>query len=436
MMNTRSLGESDESVAENRSGNMQRLGARCAWTLILLAAIGAAVYEGEQAARQRRHVQSLQQAQMRLADQIQQLRQERDAALKRPEDWAASSSQRLPAPAAQSPPPPAEPARRAHPTNLFACFPGLKEKAPNRLTTGQVETYLKAHERDATSLLAAYRATGDTGLLAEAMKTHPNDPQVAFAAALQKDASPEVRRQWLETFKQADADNALPYYLSALNYLQASQVDQALPELAAALSKPQFQDYSAQRQQSDAQVYLAAGYSPAEARAIAPLAEAMDFASGDEQEVGAAFATFQSQLSPYQQVKALAVNLRDLAQSYEQSGDANSAASVLQMIISLGRHYSETAGQDGLSQLVGTAAQAIALSAMDPNSAYEGDGQTVQERLNELRQQRAAIRGLYADAAPLLADLSDQDWASYGDRARLFGEPAALQWVVGKYGQK
>ena len=32
--------------------------------------------------------------------------------------------------------------------------------------------------------------------------------------------------------------------------------------------------------------------------------------------------------------------------------------------------------------------------------------------------------------------VSDQDWIIYRDRWRAFGEEAALQWLVGKYGQR
>jgi len=32
--------------------------------------------------------------------------------------------------------------------------------------------------------------------------------------------------------------------------------------------------------------------------------------------------------------------------------------------------------------------------------------------------------------------MSDTDWIHYIDRWRSFGEVAAVQWVLGKYGQK
>ena len=102
------------------------------------------------------------------------------------------------------------------------------------MTAGQVEAYLKANGRKASSLLAAYRTSGDPALLKEAMEKYPNDPQVAFEAAFDKDLSPEQQRQWLNTFKQAAPDNALANYLSARDYFKAGQMDQAVQELAAA----------------------------------------------------------------------------------------------------------------------------------------------------------------------------------------------------------
>ncbi|HWI58767.1 MAG TPA: hypothetical protein VNZ22_16195, partial [Bacillota bacterium] len=294
----------------------------------------------------------------------------------------------------------------------------------------------QAHGRNAASLLAAYRATGDGGLLAEAIQKNSHDPQVALAALLQKEASPEIRRQWLEAFKQADPGNALPYYLSALNHLQAGQLDQAVPELVAASSKPQFRNYSTQRAQSDEEVYLAAGYSEAEARAMAPLQQAMYFEDRNDEQVEATFASFSSQLTLDQQIKDLSVSLKDVAKSYTQAGDPASAEAALQMGMSLGQRYSTLSGENGLSQLVGMAAEVLSLAGMAPNSPYGSGGQTVQERINQLRQQRTAIRGLYQQAVPLLESLSAQDWTSYNERVRFFGEPAALQWVVGNYGQR
>jgi len=135
-------------------------------------------------------------------------------------------------------------------------------------------------------------------------------------------------------------------------------------------------------------------------------------------------------------VKDLSVNLVDLAKSYQQTGDQASADAVLKIAANLGQRYSSSSGGNGLNQLVGMAAEAVAFYGMDLNSPYGSNGQTVQDHLNQLMQQRRAIRGFYQQAVPLLGTMSEQDWSSYSDRVQMFGESAALQWVLGRFGQK
>jgi len=347
---------------------------------------------------------------------------------------ASARAPRLPAPMVKFSAPPVEPAEASGFTNLFAQFPGLKANAHNKLSAAQLESYLQAHGRNATSLLAAFRTTGDPALIKEAMEKYPHDPQVALEAALRKDATPEARRQWLETLKQSDAANSLPNYMSALDYFKTGQTDLAVQELMAASGKHQFEDYSMPQVRETEQAYLAAGYTLAEAMAMSPLQQAMHWSS--QEDAVEAFEPFQRQITQLQQVKDLCLNVLDLAKSYRQTGDSVSADAALQMAMNLGQRYGNASDEDGISRLVGSAAEVIALSAMNPNSAYDNRGQTVQDRIKQLRQQRTAIRNLYQEAAPLLGSLAEQDWTSYIDRVRTFGEPAALQWVVGKYGAK
>jgi len=212
--------------------------------------------------------------------------------------------------------------------NLYARF---KDKRPN-LTAAQVEAYLKANGRKASSLLAAYRTSGDPALLQEAMQQYPNDPQVAFEAVFKKDASPEDQRQWLDAFKQSAPDNALANYLSALNYFKAGQTDQAVQELTAAAGKSQYQDYTQNRVQDDVDAYLSAGYSAAEAKSIA-LPWLM-----------------VPQFSP---VKQLGQQMVDLANAYTQSGDPASAQASLQIAANLGQRLGGSPDVCLLTPLVG-----------------------------------------------------------------------------------
>jgi hypothetical protein len=297
-------------------------------------------------------------------------------------------------------------------TNVYARF---KDKAP-KLTAEQVEAYLKANGRKASSLLAAYRTSGDPALLKQAMEKYPNDPQVAFEAALDKDLSPEQQRQWLNTFEQSAPENALANYLSALNYFNSGQIDQGVQELTAASGKQQFQDYTLDRWKDDEEAYLSAGYSAAEAEYLSMSQLALP------------------QLAP---IKQLGQDLVDLANTYSQSGDQASAQAALQIAVNLGQRYvPSSAGEAVLDQLVGLAVERMALSAMDPNSLYGDNGQTVQDQLNQLTQQRAVLKASVQQAGSLLETMPDQDWINYTDRWMIFGELAANQWLVNKYGQQ
>ena len=73
---------------------------------------------------------------------------------------------------------------------------------------------------------------------------------------------------------------------------------------------------------------------------------------------------------------------------------------------------------------------------MDPASPYGAGNQTVKDRIDQLVQQRAAIRALNQQAEPVWQTMPDQDWAGYLGRAQVLGEQGALTWLVSEYGQK
>ncbi|HWW03192.1 MAG TPA: sigma-70 family RNA polymerase sigma factor [Candidatus Acidoferrum sp.] len=285
-----------------------------------------------------------------------------------------------------------------------------------KLNAAEVESYLNSHRRDATSLLAAFRTTDDPAFLEEAMQKYPQEPQVAFEALLRRDSTPAERSRWLDALKQSAPDNALPNYLAALDDFKAGHTQQALQELANASSKPQFADFSLERAQDDEEAYRDAGRSVGDAKLAA---------------------TANLRLPHLADARELSRNIIDLANSYQQAGDEASRQTALQMAVNLGRRFGEgSAGESLISQLVGINVERTALQAMDPGSPLGDNHQTVQDRINQLVQQRAAIQALNQQAQPLWVNLSDQDWATYIDRSQVFGEQRALNWLVTKYGKK
>ncbi|HSY09590.1 MAG TPA: sigma-70 family RNA polymerase sigma factor [Candidatus Dormibacteraeota bacterium] len=369
-----------------------------------VAAVGTGIFEAHQTSQLRGENQLLQQ-------QVDQLQTDNESLSKRVAQ--AGRTPHLPAPQIQVAvvATNALPEENVEPTNLWA---RLKDKQI-KLTHEQIESYLKANGRTATSLLAAFRTSGDPALLKEAMEKFPNDPQVDFEAAVDKDLSPDEQRQWLNTFKQSAPDNALANYLSALNYFNSGQIDQGVQELSAASGKS-LDDYTVSRAENDMEAYLTAGYSVA-----------------DADELG----TSQLLLPQLAQMKQLGLDAVDLANAYSQAGDSSSAQAVLQMAANLGQGYATpSSGESEISQLVGIFIEQKALQAMNPNSPYGNGGQTVQDHLNELAQQRASVKELDQQVSNLLPEMSDQDWVIYKNRWLMFGEENAQSWVVNKYGQK
>ncbi len=347
-----------------------------------------------------------------LRAQVSQLATDKEGLSNRLAHTKSARTPRLPAPAVQA----VSSSGPVDSLDSSGLYDRLKDGKKSKLKAEQVAAYLEANHRSAASLLAAYRTTDhDPAMLEEAKKNFPNNPQVAFEAAFDQNATPEDRQKWMDVFKKSDPENALPNYLSALDAFKAGNTDQAVQEIMAASGKAGFQDYTQERAQDDEEAYLAAGYSVAEAKTVS---------------------SQQLLLPQLLLLKNLGIDMVGLANSYTQNGDAASAQDVLQMVATLGQRYSTSSpGEPEISQLVGMALETKALSAMDPNSTY-ADGQTVQQRLDQLSQEKATLQSLNQQAEPLFAGMSDADWVIYKDRWRSFGEESALRWVISKYGQQ
>jgi hypothetical protein len=328
------------------------------------------------------------------------------------------------------------PPETAAPASAFARLFKDEGELP-KLSRGQVESYLAKNRRSAGSLLAAFRLTGDRALLQEAAEKHPDDPRVNFAGwttvRMNQDASPTERRQWLDGFKQAALDNvlrqlealmqaapdnALPNYLSALNYFKAGQTDQAVQQLAAAAAKPDFQDYELDSAQSAQEAYLAAGYSMAQAKAAA---------------------NFGLPIPQFARLTTLSLEMADLVRAFQQAGDDASAQAAVQIGLDLGQRLDDPRAFSVVQNLVGAKIQSNILAAMDASSPYGDTGQTVRDQLDALNQRCQNLKatwlvdgGQLQPVGELVQSLSEPDLISYLDRERTFGGWTATQWLINR----
>jgi RNA polymerase sigma factor (sigma-70 family) len=364
----------------------------------LVALVGTGIYKARESALRREQLEALQQR-SRSASQGAPTISATNQASTRPAVVSRPASKRAGAPGGfQS-------------TEMYA----LLTNKVARLTRAQVEPYLKSKGRDAASLLAAFRTTGDSSFLAEARRKYPNDPQVGFEASVRNDASRQERRSGLDAFKLAAPENALANYLSALDRFKSGQKDAAVQELNAGATKQQFQDYTSERTRTDEEVYQTIGYPPGEAEMIAnaflPEAHLV-------------------------QMNELGQNLVALAASYEQSGNKTAQEAALQMALSLGKRFDDPAAAETMRwQLIGIRIERAALNVMDP-ARILGAGQSVRDRLDQLAQQKEAIQELTRQADPIWKTLSDGDWMGYHAQVARSGEEAAVRWLVSNYGQR
>lgn len=287
------------------------------------------------------------------------------------------------------------------------------EPAQPKIPRDKAEAWLAKHNRNAASLLTAFRALGDTNYLNEAATNFPGDPQVQLAA-LSHNSYPEERRKWLDLFKASSPSNSLANYFSAQEYFQNGRTDEAVQELLAASAKSQFDNHTTEIQLDAEEMYLDSGKTPR---------EAFEFAMS---------ASSQENISELVTIKRLDQGIGDLMKQKTDAGDADSAANLTQIGLAItDKLKSGDSGKYIINQMVGIATDAIMLSHLDQNTAYDflGD-QTPAQILQANKQQRTAFRELFENFGAIQPGLTEAEMNNYYRRSQLFGEAAAMKWVI------
>lgn len=300
-----------------------------------------------------------------------------------------------------------------HPTPAPEEPPELDAAGQPKIPREKVEEWLAKHNRNAMSLLAAFRALNDTNYLNEAATNFPDNPQVELAV-LAHDEFPQDRRKWLDLFKNSSPSNSLANYLSAQDYFKNGNPDAAVQELRAASGKSQFDSFETESRLDAEDLHSSSGKSQLESSR-----SAMSDIAGD----------FLPQLATF---KRLAQGIGDLQKQYLDSGDANSANNLAQMEINFGNQINNgDSGKYLINQLVGIAIKNISLRQLDQNTSYDFlDDQTPAQVLQQLKDQKTALRNLSQNFQAAYPSLTPDEMTSYIERSKIYGETAAAQWVI------
>jgi hypothetical protein len=291
--------------------------------------------------------------------------------------------------------------------------PELDAAGEPKISREQIENCLKNYNRSAASLLAAFHALDDTNYLDEAAKNFPNDPHVIWTV-LAHDEFTQDHRKWLDALKASSPGNSLANYLSAEDYFKNGQNDAAANELLAATSKSQFDDFTMQSRLDEEELTQCGGKSALASAKTSLTAVASDI------------------LPELATLKRLAQSISELQKQKLAAGDTNSAENLSKIELSLAnRFFDGDSGKPLINQLVGIAIERMALSELDQNASYDFlNGETPQQVSQELKQQKTAFSQLAKNFQAAYPTLTDEEMTSYLQRSKIYGETAAMQWVV------
>lgn len=291
--------------------------------------------------------------------------------------------------------------------NIFERINEGDKKLP-MLSVEQAEAFLQRNKTNAESLLTAFRVTNDTNYLRQAAEKFPNDPTVIMKA-LGHNLFPDDRRAWIDQLKKVDPDNAIPSYMSAREHFDKKEYQAAFQDIVDGANKPAFTDYYNEQVLSLEDIYLNAGHTPAEAKALAMAA---------------------TEIPHLREMRDTAHDMADLIHQYQQSGDSASAQTLIQHGLALAtRLQSVRDGGMVLGDLLGVVMERNFVRELDPTQTYPFLSAPIPDRLQELDRHEQSIRDNSEIFSAWIRKAPETDIISYFDRVKLYGEGAAIEWL-------
>ncbi len=271
-----------------------------------------------------------------------------------------------------------------------------------KLTRQEIDDYLQARSRSASALLTAFRLSNDDAFLREAREKFPYDTQVLLAS-IGRVGDPAKRLEILESLKHTDPENGIVDALSARALFDLGKNDEALAALSQSVGKP-IRDYTILSSQNDEEAYLAAGFPPLQAKMTA---------------------LFHSTKPHLIQMRNLVDGMKKQRESAGLAGDDAAVQSSRDIQLQL-------AGQ---VQQGGFLVDSLVAMVLEKKVLKEIDTPEANTRIEEIDLQRKSLNDSAEKISPLMqtSAIPESDWLLYFDRAKLFGENAANDWMLGKH---
>lgn len=275
-------------------------------------------------------------------------------------------------------------------------------------TAADIARFLAKEGETPANLFAAFDATGDRIWLERALQLFPNNAAVLLALLASKPPDDQIPAL-IERFKQADANNPLPWFFAAQQLFKNGRNDEALAEIRTALDPPGFYTYQNERISAAQRLYETLGMNPLEAELAA---------------------VFQLRMQHVGAVQQVIKGLRDIQKSSAESGDLVNSAEATRLAYGISRMFSTPeASRLMIGQLFSLGVERKVLESLPDGAQPDYLTKTPAARLAEIQQEIQQSRSLInaMDLGNLQKDTGQ--FSEYLRRVRQEGEFSALLWL-------
>lgn len=306
---------------------------------------------------------------------------------------------------------PQPPSSRPEDSRATGALPATSNPETTPEAGNPIENYLTRHERDARSLLQAFRATRHRDYLNEALTRFPNDPLVLFHSVLYDTDPTDERKAMLLNLQELLPGDAVPCYLLGEQLLQEGDRNGALERLMEGSLKPHANNYASEMI-SDAQEFLvASGIAPGDALGQA---------------------SFNVEMRLLEPLRRLISTVQDIHTDISARGDGDNSAEAWAIAgASLAQSMHEQMSHTLIENLFAISMEEKFLSLLPPETELVAGGSTVAQRTREIKEFRAIVQSFerMCDAG---FGLPEAEKLAFFKRLQEEGEFSALLWLNGR----
>lgn len=283
------------------------------------------------------------------------------------------------------------------------------DEPSEKITAADLDPWLAAKKGDSHALAEAQAIAGliaeNPDWIRQAIELDPDNAHLLFIGATHSAFSEAERLSLSARFYQQDAQNGLAAFIFAAQLFKNGDTKKGIEILQSSQGRPRIDTFAIQTQLLMDDAYIAAGYSPLEAKT---------------------HSLFGLKIPYYSDLQSLVTSIHGMGHSLppEQAANLRALSATIGM-----RLKEQTRSVTFVDHLIGLKLEEKTLEGLADDSPSPYQGITVQEARNAITREREELRKVM-QLAPLdtIMASDSESVAGYIDRIRLLGEREAAKW--------